>query len=893
MNLHKPDYALEQNIARLLDAANPPDDMVATGGMSPERRAMMLNTLKVHQRALAAPSTSGVDAFFAGGSRSEPETAESPVVSSANLKRRYLIMGMLIGLAMCAILALVVGLGLGGSVPADSPVGPAFSASPTTSSSDGPKALPGGITSPSAHRKSPSASTSHLPRRPGPRLMPGRSPEHANGQAEPFRKEFDIDRDGMPDVYELAHNLNRQRPDALDDLDGDGFLNITEMARGSDPNDATDPGFLPYLFVKNMVQDQIPVMLTDYAALGQGQYLLTLHTRAGRFVAKRIGEQIPLTPEQNDMLLLERFEAKKDPNAKAALLVRRLSDGSEHRIERGRAALPHRVAKLGCMVGSVDWVTLSSGMREVQFRGQRLSFNHWSSEGIFFKDARYDKGTLIGTSPQFGDPNTRAREIQRTAIRWLEHGRLADKVLGDLQALNWDVAPPKDTPKPPVITRSGSPLGSPSVDIPRASPNVPAPIPERRDVIGLPPNDVLELGPAGGVVGGQIWGDPAGDPAAQIPALHDVGQPPFGEQALAVLEGPEAIARHSGWLTGGHKALLRKYPGFKMPVYPSHRTARLPAKIYANSAANARNCRLKASGLGVIGFKPGIAFPRSSDALELVWNHLLRWRGPDVKRTINQFVIGARGNIELDAVIKERVQWFFNKNGNGDLARFLQVVQKPIAVAGKKNFFIEPMDHAQNRQTWCYNTALRKVVRAPGVAFDVPGTVSHGQRTVDNFDMFSGSPEQYNWRLLRPEPVPRIVPYNALPLNAFGLADNYTSAVEDGHLKTQALRYEVHRVWIVEGTLKRGENNSQKKRVFYIDEDSCAILSSDIYDANGLWRVQESHGYQHSVGCYLECAMTVQDLRNNKMLLHGVVGELDFVPNAPQPFHPRDLLSNR
>lgn len=398
--------------------------------------------------------------------------------------------------------------------------------------------------------------------------------------------------------------------------------------------------------------------------------------------------------------------------------------------------------------------------------------------------------------------------------------------------------------------------------------------------------------PAIGFGQGQTWGTAAGDPAAQIPALH-ASQPSAGEQPVAVLQGAGAIAQNPAWLTEGHKAMLRKYPGFKMPVYPSHRTAKLPANIYANSAANASTSRIQPNGLGVTGFKPGIAFPNAKNGTEVLWNHLLRWRGPNVKRTVNQLVVNARGDTVQDSVLEDQVQWTFNQKGNGELARFLQLVKKPVGLAGGNLLIVEPMDHGQARQVWRYNTALRKVVRAPGVEFDFPGTASDNQRTSDNFDIFAGSPEQYNWRLLSPQPVPKIVPYNALPLKAYGDANNYKAAVSGGHLKSEALRYEVHRVWVVEGTLKSGKNNSQKKRVFYVDEDSFGIVSADIYDANGLWRVQEAHNYQHSVGTYWEGGMTVQDLKNNKMLLFGVVGRPDFNQPARAPFNQRDLLKNR
>ena len=49
--------------------------------------------------------------------------------------------------------------------------------------------------------------------------------------------------------------------------------------------------------------------------------------------------------------------------------------------------------------------------------------------------------------------------------------------------------------------------------------------------------------------------------------------------------------------------------------------------------------------------------------------------------------------------------------------------------------------------------------RAPNVAFDNPGTGSDGLRTSDQFDIYNGSPERYDWKLVGKQEI--VVPYNA------------------------------------------------------------------------------------------------------------------------------------
>jgi hypothetical protein len=46
-------------------------------------------------------------------------------------------------------------------------------------------------------------------------------------------------------------------------------------------------------------------------------------------------------------------------------------------------------------------------------------------------------------------------------------------------------------------------------------------------------------------------------------------------------------------------------------------------------------------------------------------------------------------------------------------------------------------------------------------------------------------------------------------------------------------RWELHRVWVVEATLKEGKRHIYAKRVIYVDEDSWIIVATDQYDARG------------------------------------------------------------
>jgi hypothetical protein len=89
------------------------------------------------------------------------------------------------------------------------------------------------------------------------------------------------------------------------------------------------------------------------------------------------------------------------------------------------------------------------------------------------------------------------------------------------------------------------------------------------------------------------------------------------------------------------------------------------------------------------------------------------------------------------------------------------------------------------------------------------------------------------------------IPYNSYRIS--GSEPTVADLLRAGHVNPDYARYELHRVWVVEATLKPGARHVYGKRVFYIDEDSWMIVVTDKYDTRGeLWRVAE----QHSINCY-------------------------------------------
>jgi mannose-6-phosphate isomerase-like protein (cupin superfamily) len=338
------------------------------------------------------------------------------------------------------------------------------------------------------------------------------------------------------------------------------------------------------------------------------------------------------------------------------------------------------------------------------------------------------------------------------------------------------------------------------------------------------------------------------------------------------------MAEHVGKLTEGHKALLKTYPdSFKMNVYPTHRSAAAPQHVYDATKQIAAAAKLTADGNGVDNAIIGIPFPAPSNGLEAIWNHILRFRADFAERNIAQAAPTRGGSYTL-VEFSDQFNLQYNQPGmtteklSNIILYFKQEVKAPARLAGGILLVHETLNQkAENRKAWLYNPGQRRVRRAPNVAFDNPGTASDGMRTNDQFDMFNGSPERYNWKLVGKKEM--YVPYNNYKLQDPSV--KYADILKPLHINPDIPRYELHRVWVVDATLKEGSRHLYKRRTFYIDEDSWQILTVDQYDnRDQLWRVSEGFAINHYNVPNLWTTLEVHtDLQAGRYLAIGLTNE--------------------
>lgn len=304
------------------------------------------------------------------------------------------------------------------------------------------------------------------------------------------------------------------------------------------------------------------------------------------------------------------------------------------------------------------------------------------------------------------------------------------------------------------------------------------------------------------------------------------------------------LSEHKDKLSAGHLSMFETYPDYKMVVYPSFRNAFFPQEIEDATIKNATRASLTGTD-GVEGAELGFPFPIPKTGAEPIWNHKLKFRGSTAKRYNNQAIVNPDGTYKISKLVED-VKFLYgsltvppSEEKNKVMAYYLQEVLSPVRVAGQLILVHESAGGLGNtRNAWIYSPGLGRVNRAPDVGFDNPAIGSDGEQFTDQIDMFNGSLERYDWKMIGRKEM--LIPYNSWVMNSPTF--KYKDIIRPGHINQDLARYEMHRVWVVEATLKDGHRHRFGKRRFYIDEDSWSIAVVDCYDSRGeLWKVQEAH----------------------------------------------------
>jgi len=404
-------------------------------------------------------------------------------------------------------------------------------------------------------------------------------------------------------------------------------------------------------------------------------------------------------------------------------------------------------------------------------------------------------------------------------------------------------------------------------------------IPNTPDNIARLGGDLTPMGsPVAGNADGTIPAWTGGLTRQDWPAGFQPGDrhpDPFaGDQPRFRITG-QNFRDYADQLSVGQIATFERYPEtYYMDVYPTRRSASFPERVYEMTIQNASTARLVANGEGVEDAAEGFPFPLPQNAYHLMWNHKLKYKGIGGTRYNNQVAPTEGGAFQL-VKLREELLGLYYKEGatvediNNILLYFFQEVESPARLAGNILLVHETLNQvSQPRQAWIYNPGQRRVRRAPNVAYDNPGTASDGLRTNDMTDMFNGAMDRFDWEVVGKREM--YVPYNSYGAHSGSVTPD--DLVMPGHLDPQYMRYELHRVWVIDARLKQGTRHINSRRTFYLDEDSYQILLIDHYDNQGqLWRASEAHSINYyDVPTFWTTAETHMDLLSGRYVAVGL-----------------------
>ena len=272
----------------------------------------------------------------------------------------------------------------------------------------------------------------------------------------------------------------------------------------------------------------------------------------------------------------------------------------------------------------------------------------------------------------------------------------------------------------------------------------------------------------------------------ELPENYQEGErlvDPFADDKPLFTITAENYEQHKDKLSPGQVALFERYPDtFRMPIYPTRRSARLPQNEFDLIKAGATETDMVKGGNGLLNFKANVPFPIPQNGLEVIWNHITRYRTAlGVERRYTQIPVQANG--AFAPVLFEEFSLFANRVPNNPypnrLFVFMQKILAPARLEGDVLLVHENIDQVKEpRAAWVYNAGQRRVRRAPNIAYDGPGTASDGLRTADDLDLFNGAPDRYNWELVGKREM--YIPYNSYGLRRGDL--DYKDIVKPGHM---------------------------------------------------------------------------------------------------------------
>jgi hypothetical protein len=310
---------------------------------------------------------------------------------------------------------------------------------------------------------------------------------------------------------------------------------------------------------------------------------------------------------------------------------------------------------------------------------------------------------------------------------------------------------------------------------------------------------------------------------------------PFANEQPVVVINASNMSQYAEKLSDGVQALMTK-SGFSIKVYPSHRTQSVPASVASYIAQNVTSTKLVDPANPQSGFTSGFGgypfpIPDASNPLaagaQVIYNHNNRWGGyAQGLRTSGYVVNNGQLVLTLQGPIKYDYPFYYRKDIATLQGREFLHFTGPGNLVGEEIAVWYHTDLVP-QQSWELLNGQGRVRLAPELSFDTPSSFADGVNNIDEYFGFNGQLIEYDWKSLGKQEL--YIPYN----NNAVFLQSPEELLQPKFVNPDIVRWELHRVWVVEATLHAGKRNVLARRRFYVDEDTWTIGVTDSWDANG------------------------------------------------------------
>ncbi|MDB5885922.1 MAG: hypothetical protein JWR74_2093 [Polaromonas sp.] len=372
-------------------------------------------------------------------------------------------------------------------------------------------------------------------------------------------------------------------------------------------------------------------------------------------------------------------------------------------------------------------------------------------------------------------------------------------------------------------------------------------------------------------------------PAGYKPGSGNWTNPYKDDKPLYRIDGKN-FTQHADKLSESQKYLLKTYPSYYIDVYPTHRAVAYPDQMLKATVRNATTCQIGKDNYSVdVGCRGGIPFPIAKTGYEVMWNLVLRYIVPTDITTANgrSWIVDGNGKATLtsDQFTRTEKPYYQTDLKDRDPMMFLRtysVAKGPARISGQMTMLTDYLDmNAKPRRAYNYSPGQRRVKLAPEFSYDTPVAQLGGVTLFDELFLFSGKMDRFDFKLVGTKEM--LIPYNNYV--------HYSECKGDQqflgpHLNPACERWELHRVSVVESTLKAGQRHAYSKRVYYLDEDGSGAGMFDAFDQSGeLYRGMFQmmiQMYDQPAGPYGAKGVTY-DFSKRTLLLVGDAGDGGFL----------------